>query len=70
MANLNKDAQNKHVYSREYAVSLDAQDPLRHMSKEFFIPSKAELKSKSLPEAGTTSLKTQSQELRRSSRIS
>lgn len=50
MANLDGDAQGRHVYCREYAVSLDAQDPLRHMSKEFFIPSKAELRSKSLSE--------------------
>jgi len=41
--------------SREYAASLDAQDPLKHMSKEFFIPSKAQLKAKALPEAGKLS---------------
>jgi kynureninase len=49
------DAQSKHVYSREYAVSLDAQDALCHMNREFFIPSKAELKAKALPEAGRIS---------------
>jgi kynureninase len=43
------------VGSREYAVSLDAQDPLNHMSKEFFIPSKTELKAEILPAAGMCS---------------
>jgi kynureninase len=46
------DGQSQHVDSREYAVSLDAQDPLRHLRDEFLIPSKEQLKSKSLPEAG------------------
>jgi kynureninase len=44
--------QNLHVLSREYAVLLDDQDPLRHLRDEFLIPSKAQLKAKSLPEAG------------------
>jgi hypothetical protein len=42
-----------HVYTREYAASLDSQDPLQHIRKEFLIPSKADLKS--------TTLVTQSQ---------
>ncbi|KAI9052312.1 hypothetical protein LZ554_003665 [Drepanopeziza brunnea f. sp. 'monogermtubi'] len=37
--------------SREYAVSLDVQDSLHHTREEFLIPSKAQLKIKSLPEA-------------------
>jgi kynureninase len=40
------------MLSGEHAVSLDAQDPLRHLREEFLIPSKAQLKAKSLPEAG------------------
>ena len=49
------EGESKHVDSREYAVSLDAQDPLRHLRREFLIPSKEQLKSESLPEAGKTS---------------
>lgn len=56
MADLDDGSHREHVHSREYAVSLDAQDPLRHMRREFFIPSKAELKYESLLEAGTVSL--------------
>ncbi len=41
-----------HVYSKEYAVSLDAQDPLNQTRSEFLIPSKAQLKAESLPQAG------------------
>ncbi|KAG0648212.1 L-kynurenine hydrolase 2 [Hyphodiscus hymeniophilus] len=41
----NGQSQQQHVYSREYAESLDLQDPLRHMSREFLIPSKDELKA-------------------------
>lgn len=41
-----------HVASREYAVSLDEQDAFRHHRDEFHIPSRAQLKAKSLPEAG------------------
>jgi len=50
MASLNEVGQN--VHSREYAVSLDAQDSLRHLRNEFLIPTKAQLEAKSLPEAG------------------
>jgi hypothetical protein len=50
------EGESKHVDSREYAVSLDAQDPLRHLRKEFLIPSKEQLKSESLPEAGKPSI--------------
>jgi kynureninase len=46
------DGENLHVYSRENAVSLDAQDPLRHIRQEFLIPSKGQLKAESLSEAG------------------
>ena len=34
--------------SQEYAESLDAQDPLRQFRKEFIIPTKADLKRKTL----------------------
>jgi len=41
-------------FSLTYAELLDAQDSLHHMPKEFFIPSKADLKAKTLasPEGG------------------
>ncbi|KAH7393470.1 kynureninase [Cadophora sp. MPI-SDFR-AT-0126] len=45
------DGESPHVYSREYAVSLDSQDSLKQTRDEFFIPSKAQLKVNSLPEA-------------------
>lgn len=48
------DGEGKHVDSREHAVTLDAQDPLSNIRKEFLIPTKAQLKSGSLPEAGNT----------------
>ncbi|KAI9867068.1 MAG: Kynureninase (L-kynurenine hydrolase) [Trichoglossum hirsutum] len=35
--------------SREYAQKLDREDPLRRFRDEFFIPSKVDLKSKTLP---------------------
>lgn len=41
-----------HVYTREYAVSLDSQDSLHHLRNEFLIPSKADLKSTSLVTQG------------------
>ncbi|KAE8380715.1 pyridoxal phosphate-dependent transferase [Aspergillus bertholletiae] len=36
------------AFTREYAESLDAQDPLRHFRDEFIIPSKKDLKRKTL----------------------
>lgn len=36
------------VFTKGHAESLDAQDPLRHFRKEFIIPSKADLKRKTL----------------------
>ncbi|KAL2872482.1 kynureninase [Aspergillus lucknowensis] len=36
------------AFTREYAVSLDAQDPLRHLREEFIIPSAKDLKRKYL----------------------
>lgn len=36
------------AFSREYAESLDATDSLRHFRDEFIIPSKADLKRKTL----------------------
>jgi len=44
------------VFSEQYATSLDAQDPLRHLRKQFLIPSKADLRATSLPEAGERNL--------------
>ncbi|KAK6610615.1 kynureninase [Botrytis cinerea] len=38
----------QHMNSREYAVSQDAQDPLRHIRNEFLIPSTADLQAKTL----------------------
>lgn len=42
-------------FSRKYAESLDAEDPLREFRDQFVIPSKADLKRKTLsvPEGGT-----------------
>lgn len=40
------------AHSREYAESLDAQDPLRHLRGEFIIPSRADLKRPTLFPAG------------------
>jgi kynureninase len=36
------------IHSKEHAVSLDAQDPLRHLRNEFLIPSKADLQRPTL----------------------
>lgn len=38
--------------SREYAEYLTSQDPLKHLREEFFIPSKADLASETLPKDG------------------
>jgi kynureninase len=45
-----------HVYTREYAASLDSQDPLHHIRNEFLIPSKADLKSTTLVTQGQSVL--------------
>ena len=34
--------------TRKYAETLDANDPLKHLRKEFIVPTKANLKSKTL----------------------
>ncbi|KAL2815325.1 kynureninase 1 [Aspergillus granulosus] len=39
--------------TREYAASLDAEDPLRHFRKEFIIPSTKDLKRKTLDPSNT-----------------
>lgn len=39
---------NSRSCTRDFAASLDAQDPLRHFRDEFIIPSKADLKGKTL----------------------
>lgn len=36
------------TYTKEYAEALDAQDPLRQFRDEFIIPSKKDLKRKTL----------------------
>jgi kynureninase len=36
------------AFTREYAASLDAEDPLRHFRDEFIIPSVKDLKRKTL----------------------
>ena len=36
------------ISTREYAEHLDEQDPLKHFRNEFLVPSKADLKSKTL----------------------
>jgi kynureninase len=46
------DREDTHVYTREYAASLDSQDPLHHTRKEFLIPSKADLKNTTLVTQG------------------
>lgn len=38
--------------SKEYAASLDAEDPLRTMRDQFIIPSKANLASKKVAKPG------------------
>lgn len=43
----------QHVSSREYAVSQDAQDPLRQIRDEFLIPSTADLQARTLSSLGT-----------------
>lgn len=43
------------MLDREYAVSLDAQDPLHHIRDEFHIPSKGQLKAKGVSEIGKRS---------------
>ncbi|TVY48014.1 Kynureninase [Lachnellula occidentalis] len=45
------DDEGQHVDSREQAVTLDTQDPLSKIRQEFLIPSKTQLKAKSLSEA-------------------
>jgi kynureninase len=39
------------AHSKEYAESLDSQDPLRHLRNEFIIPSEADLKRPTLASA-------------------
>jgi kynureninase len=42
------DEQDKEEFTKQHAKSLDAQDPLRHFRQEFIIPTKADLKRKTL----------------------
>lgn len=52
------DDKRTHVSSttRDYAVSLDAQDPLPTIRDQFLIPTKASLRAESLSEAGESTL--------------
>lgn len=38
----------ENYYSRAHAESLDEQDPLKHLRREFIIPTKHDLKSRTL----------------------
>lgn len=40
------------VESKDFALHLDEQDPLRDLRNEFLIPSKADLRSTTLPQHG------------------
>lgn len=41
--------------SRQHALRLDAEDPLKHLRAEFIIPSRADLKRKTLIDHGESS---------------
>jgi kynureninase len=41
-----------HASKKEYAQSLDAQDPLQRFREQFFIPSKEDLGRKTLADCG------------------
>jgi kynureninase len=45
------------AYRKDYAEALDAQDPLRHLRKEFIIPTKKDLKRKTLAVSNESMLK-------------
>ena len=47
-------------YSRDHALRLDEQDPLKHLRKEFIIPSKDDLTSKTLFSSRKTNLSFES----------
>ena len=49
-------SQSIHDYSRGYATQLDDRDRLKHLRKEFIIPTKADLNSKKLTSPGKTCL--------------
>jgi hypothetical protein len=40
--------QDEDVFTRTHAVTLDGQDVLGHLRREFLVPSKADLKSETL----------------------
>lgn len=40
--------------SREYAIRMDNSDELKHLRQQFIIPSKNDLKSKTLSQHGKT----------------
>jgi kynureninase len=40
------------INTRDYAERLDQQDPLKHLRDEFIIPTKADLKRKTLTRSG------------------
>lgn len=43
---------NQKYYSRAHAESLDEQDSLKHLRREFIIPTKNDLKSRTLAKYG------------------
>ncbi|PGH21411.1 kynureninase [Polytolypa hystricis UAMH7299] len=55
-ASLWRHQDDEYVYTREYAESLDKEDPLRQFKDQFIIPSKADLTRKTIvvPEGDTT----------------
>ena len=45
---MDANGQDENVFTKQHAESLDAQDPLHRLRKEFIIPTKADLKRKTL----------------------
>ena len=44
------------INTREYAEIQDEQDPLKHLRTEFILPTKADLKRKTLAKSGSVCL--------------
>ncbi|KAI9732232.1 MAG: Kynureninase (L-kynurenine hydrolase) [Claussenomyces sp. TS43310] len=51
-----EDSEQDHLFTRDYAVLQDSQDPLQHLRREFFIPTRASLKSKTLGQSGKSTI--------------
>jgi kynureninase len=45
-------SEDRQVLTKEYAASLDTQDPIKHIRDEFLIPSKANLRNTTLKQTG------------------